>query len=78
MAINDDITLSKGAFTVTMFTTRSTENFKNTLTVVTGVVSPSNQDSGVKLPTVVDLLRITHTYVFECYITATASLSAKL
>lgn len=77
MAINDDITVTKGALSVTMFTSTSTENLKNALTVITGVVSPSNQDSGVRLPTVVDLLRITHTFVFECFITATASKTAK-
>lgn len=75
--INDDITIAKGASSVTMFTETSAENFKNTLTVITGVVSPSNQDNGVKTPTVVDLLRITHTMNFQCYITATASKTAK-
>ena len=74
--INDDITIAKGAYSVGMFTTTSAENFKNTLTVVTGVVSPNNQASGTKDPTVVDLLRITHTFTVECYITKTASKSA--
>ncbi len=77
MSNNDDISLSKGAYSVTLFTTTSAENFKNTLTVVTGVVSPDNQDGGVKLPTVVDLLRITHTFTFECYITKTSTKTAK-
>lgn len=77
MAVNDNITITKGAYSVTLFTTTSAENFKNTLTVFTSVVSPLNQTSGVKLPTVVDLLRITHTFVFECYITATDSKTAK-
>lgn len=77
MSVNDDITLAKGAYSVTMFTTTSAENFKNSLTVVTGVVAPSNQDTGVKVPTVVDLLRITHTFTFECYITPTVSKTAK-
>ena len=75
--INDDITIAKGAYSVTMFTTTSAENFKNPLTVVTGVVSPNNQADGVKDPTVVDLLRITHTFTFECYITKTDSKTAK-
>ena len=75
--INDDITIAKGAYSVSMFTTTSAENFKNPLTVVTGVVSPNNQADGVKNPTVVDLLRITHTFTFECYITKTDSKTAK-
>lgn len=77
MAINDDITISKGIYSVTMFTTESSENYKNALTVITGVVTPSNQETGVKLPTVVDLLRITHTFTFGCTITATAGKTAK-
>ena len=77
MAVNDDITIAKGAYSVSMFTTTSAENFKNPLTVVTGVVSPNNQADGVKDPTVVDLLRITHTLTFECYITKTAAKTAK-
>jgi len=75
--INDDITIAKGAYSVSMFTTTSAENFKNPLTVVTGVVSPNNQADGVKDPTVVDLLRITHTFTFECYITKTDTKTAK-
>ena len=75
--INDDITIAKGAYSVSMFTTTSAENFKNPLTVVTGVVSPNNQADGVKDPTIVDLLRITHTFTFECYITKTDSKTAK-
>ena len=77
MAVNDDITIAKGAYSVTMFTTTSAENFKNPLTVVAGVVSPNNQADGVKDPTVVDLLRITHTFTFECYITKTDTKTAK-
>ena len=77
MAINDDITISKGIYSVTMFTTESSENHKNALTIITGVVTPSNQDTGVKIPTIVDLLRITHTFTFGCVITATASKTAK-
>lgn len=77
MSINDDITIAKGGISVTMFTTTNAENFKNTLTVITGVVAPSNQDSGVKDPTVVDLLRITHTFTFGCYITAIPGKTAK-
>jgi len=77
MAVNDDITIVKGAYSVSMFTTTSAENFKNPLTVVTGVVSPNNQSDGVKNPTVVDLLRITHTFTFECYITKTDTKTAK-
>ena len=75
--INDDITIAKGSDSVTMFTKTSAENFKNALTVVPGVVSPSNQEAGVKVPTIVDLLRITHTMTFECYITQSTTKSAK-
>ena len=75
--INDDITISKGAYSVTMFTTTSAENFKNTMQIIPPLTTPKNQANGVKLPTVVDLLRITHTFSFECYITPSSSKTAK-
>lgn len=77
MAINDNITLSKGSFSVTIATTKPSENFKNTLIVVPPVQAPANQDQGPKASKVVDLLRITHSFVFGGHITATASKSAK-
>ena len=76
MGRKDDITLAKGALSVTLFTVQDTENYKNIVKVIPGVVTPDNQGSGVKLPSVVDLLRITHTLQFECYIMETNSLSA--
>lgn len=76
MARKDDIILTKGAKSVTLFTVADTENFKNLLKVVPGVVSPDNQNTGAKLPSVVDLLRITHTYQIEGYIVETDAISA--
>ncbi len=77
MAVNDDITISKGIYSVNMFTTTSAENFKNTMQVIAPISTPLNQEDGVKLPTIVDLLRITHTFSFECYITPTSTKTAK-
>jgi len=77
MAVNDDITIVKGGFSVTLFTETSTENFKNILKVVPGVVAPNKQSEGVKESTVVDLLRITHTLIFNAYITASTTQTAK-
>ena len=80
MARKTDIVLTKGAVSVTLFTTDDTENLKNVLQVVPGVVSPDNQSSGEKIATVVDLLRITHTFQIQGYIvetTATSALTAK-
>ena len=76
MARKDDIVLTKGNNSVTLFTVKDAENFKNILQVIPGVVSPDNQSSGVKKPTVVDLLRITHTYQFEGYIVHTSEISS--
>ena len=76
MARKDDIVISKGDNSVTLFTVSDTEGLKNTLKVIPGIVSPDNQDTGPKLATVVDLLRITHTYQFEGYIVQTDAISA--
>lgn len=77
MAVNDDITLTKGAFSVTLFTSDSSENFKNILQIIPGVTTPANQAGGTKVPTVVDLLRITHTFSIEAWIVPTAIKTAK-
>ena len=44
MATNSDIVLTKGNYSVTLFTGTPTENWKNNLEVVPGVTSVSNQD----------------------------------
>ena len=76
MARKADIVLMKGDKTVVLWTVSDAENFKNLLKVIPGVVSPDNQNTGVKKPSVVDLLRITHTFQFECFIYHTSSLPA--
>ena len=76
MARKDDITLAKGALSITMFTVDDVENLKNNLRVIPGVVSPDNQNTGSKVASVVDLLRITESYKFECYIVETTAISA--
>jgi hypothetical protein len=76
MARKSDIVLSKGGISVSLWTVSDAENFKNIVKVIPGVVSPDNQADGVKQSTVVDLLRITHTLQFECYIYHTTALSA--
>ena len=76
MARKADIILVKGGKTVILWTVSDSENLKNALKVIPGVVSPDNQYTGVKKSTVVDLLRITHSFQFECYIYETNALSA--
>lgn len=76
MARKSDVVLTKGEVSVTIFTTEDTENLKNIIEVVPGVVSPDNQSSGVKTATVVDLLRISHTYQIQGYIVETTAISA--
>lgn len=76
MARKDDIVLTKGAISVTLFTISDSENMKNALQIIPGIVSPDNQSTGAIDSTVVDLLRITHTYQFEGYIVHTSALPA--
>lgn len=77
MAINSNITLSKGSFSVTIATTKPSENFKNTLQVLPPFQAQDNQDQGPKKSKVVDLLRISHSFVFGGHITATSDKPAK-
>ena len=78
MAINDDITITKGGLTVTIFTEIPTENLKNILTVVPPVQAIDNQDQGPKPPKVIDLLRITESYVMKGGITKDGATTAKV
>ena len=77
MAVNDDIVISKGGLSVALSTTTVAENYKNILKTLPGVVAPNNQSAGITQPTVVDLLRITHTIVFGAQITSTDTKTAK-
>lgn len=77
MAYNDDFTISKGSFSVTLFTTSVSDNFKNKLTAIAGVTSPAKSAEGVKDTKVVDLLRITHTFSLGGVITAETGKTAK-
>ena len=77
MATNDDITIAKGSFSVTLFTITPTENWKNKLEIIPGVTSVDNQVNSPNKSQVVDLQRTTYSYVFGCGITATSSKTAK-
>lgn len=77
MAINSNITISKGSLSVTIATTKPSENFKNVLQVLPPFQAQDNQDQGPKKSKVVDLLRISHSFVFGGHITATDDKTAK-
>lgn len=79
MANNDDVRFTKGAYDVTLFTSKVTEGVKNTLKIVAGKggTSKGNQSSGPKDTMVVDMLRITCPYHIEAYITKTDTKTAK-
>jgi len=80
MATNDDIVISKGDLSVTLFTVDGTaENIKNVLKVIasSGGTSNSNQEDGAKETKIVDLLRITESYHIEGYIHDSATKTAK-
>ena len=77
MATNDDIRLAKGVFNITLFTTNDTENLKNNLQKIPPIQPAGKQELGPKETKVVDLLRITETFVFGCVITKSGSTSAK-
>jgi len=55
-----NITLSKGGTSVTIYSTRVDEEYKNKLFPITPPQTKSNQSSGPKSTKIVDLLRVTH------------------
>lgn len=72
----NEITLSKGGITVTVYVEEVNDNFANKIFIITPAQSSSNQSDGPKSAKVVDLLRVTHTMVIRGHITGTASKTA--
>jgi hypothetical protein len=73
-----EITISKGAYTVTIYSVEVTDNFTNKLFPITPPTGVSNQDAGPKDNKIVDLLRITQEInITQGYITGTDALTAK-
>lgn len=77
MAVNDNIRLVKGIYDLTLETFKDTENIKNGLIVIPGITSIENQINVPNKSQIVDLLRVTHTWVLGCKITAQTSPTTK-
>lgn len=77
MAINDNITLSKGEYSETIHCAAVTDHGENSFTAIKQAKSSSKQDQGRVDTKVSDLLRIEESYHVVGYICATTSKSAK-
>jgi len=75
--MSNEITLTKGSTSVTVYARRIAENYSNKLFLITPATSTKTHDVGHKDTRVVDLLRITHQLVLQCYITGSATKTAK-
>lgn len=73
----NELTISKGAFTVTLYTDNIAQEYRNKLFPITPAQGADNQAGGPRDVKIVDLLRITHTYVIKCFIAGTDSKTAK-
>lgn len=73
----NELTLSKGTYSVTLYATDIAENYTNKIFLIPAPVSPQNQTSGPSDTRVVDLLKVTHQLVIKCYITGSATKTAK-
>ncbi len=73
----DDVVLSKGVYTITIFTNDVTEGGDNTLTVINIPTTKKNQSEGQKETKVVDLLRIKNSFHIVGYLTNTSSKTAQ-
>jgi len=70
MTIN--LTLAKGAYSVTIHTITINENYKNRFNVLSLPQTKDNQSSGPKDSKVTDMLRITHTLAIKGAIISTS------
>jgi len=75
MSLN--ITISKGALTVTVYPQETAEEISNKLTILPIPQTAANQATGTKDTKILDLLRLTHTLIVRGYITASNSYTAK-
>ena len=74
----NEITISKGGHSVTIYVRRIEENYRNKLFLITAPKNASTQDVGANDTKVVDLLRLTHQIqINEAYICGTSSKVAK-
>jgi len=72
----NEITISKGNYSVIVYATNVAEGFANKIFLITPPQSAANQASGPKDVKVVDLLRITHTLAIKGFIVGTDSKTA--
>jgi len=73
----NELTISKGEVSVTIYATDVAENYTNKIFLITGATTNENQATGPSPTRIVDLLRIVHQFVIKCYITGNDSQTAK-
>lgn len=73
MTKTQDITISKGSYSVTIPCSKISETFKNKITTIIPPTTTQNQADGPKDMKVVDLLMITHNIIVYGYICGTDS-----
>jgi len=72
-----NITIAKGALSVTVETTNIDENYSKKLSPIRPAQSKQKQDTGPKTVKMIDLMMVTHTLLVRGIITPTASKTAK-
>lgn len=75
--MTNEIIISKGSYSVTIYTVTVAEGLTNKILLIAAPQSKSNQSEGPKPVKAVDLLRITHDLVIKGFIVGTASKTAK-
>jgi len=65
MTATDNITLTKGSFSVIVHTVGITDNYDNKIQLIIPAQTKQKQDAGPKDTKVIDLLRITHEMVIQ-------------
>ena len=72
-----NVTIAKGAYTITIHTVEATEDYANKLRVTPIPQTKQNQSSGPKDTKIADLLMITHNLLIRGHISATSDKTAK-
>lgn len=73
----NELTIAKGAFSVTLYSDNIVDNYTNKIFLITGATTSENQETGASDTKIVDLLRIVHQIVIKGFLTGSVTKTNK-
>ncbi len=73
----NELTIAKGALTVTLYSDNIVDNYTNKIFLITGATTNENQAAGPSDTKIVDLLRVVHQTVIKGFLTGSTTKTNK-